>query len=363
MFQPARPSATRQELAAALAPFAVPDTRVGLHLFAIDLVVYAVGMALALFADGIGWRIFGAVIVGLKMGSLYTLAHDAVHNTLTASRRLNMWLGAIGYLCSLHNDRVRRYDHLVIGHHPGTNGPQPDVWRPMAWAEYREAPWWRRLWERFTRAPNVVGFAPYGFVSRWLKAEVLPNPAMSARHRREAWGYAALLAGYVGVIVGWLVVRNDGAALAVLGDVMLVLGVPFFIFQTLQAAILYFQHTHPLVPWFGPGDRRFDDWGPEALTVHVKVPAWLATLTHDICEHPAHHVLPAIPCYRLRAAQQRLAELIGPRSLEVPLAWGPLAEIMRRCKVYDYEQQRWLDFDGRPTAVSGIASAPLGAPA
>jgi len=58
-------------------------------------------------------------------------------------------------------------------------------------------------------------------------------------------------------------------------------------------------------------------------------------LTHDICEHPAHHVLPAIPCYRLRAAQQRLAELIGPRSLEVPLAWGPLAEIMRRCKVYD----------------------------
>src|SRR5262249_42318454 len=98
------------------------------------------------------------------------------------------------------------------------------------------------------------------------------------------------------------------------------------------------------------GDNRFDDIGPEALTVHVKVPAWLATLTHDICEHPAHHVLPSIPCYRLRAAQARLAQLIGARSLEVPLSPRLLADIMRRCKVYDYDQHRWLDFAGQPTS-------------
>jgi acyl-lipid omega-6 desaturase (Delta-12 desaturase) len=339
----------RPTLASALAPFAVPDTRIGLRLFAIDLAVYMLGLALALFAETTSWRVFGAVLVGLKMGSLYTLAHDGAHKSLTASRRLNRWLASLGYLLSLHNYRIRVHDHLVLGHHPKLNGPQPDVYRPLSLAEYRAAPLWRRAWERFTRSPNPFAFAPYGIFSRWLQAEVVPKRSMSRAHQVEAWGCVGLLLAYLALIVGWLAHRNAGDAAAFLADVGLVLGLPFFIFQTLQAAILYFQHTHPAVPWFAAGDPRWDEHGVEELTVHVRVPAWLATLTHDICEHPAHHVLPSIPCYRLRAAQARLAELLGERALELPLSPHAMAEIMRRCKLYDYEDHRWLDFDGQPT--------------
>ena len=191
------------------------------------------------------------------MGGLYTLAHDAAHNTLTASRRLNRVLGVVGHLVSLHNYRICLYDHLVIGHHPKLNGPQPDVYRPMSWPEYQSAPVWRKAWERFVRAPHVLAFAPYGIFSRWLRAEVFPNPAMSAAHRAQAWGFAALLVAYLGCIAGWLAHRNAGAPLSFVLDMLLVLGLPFFMFQTTQAAVLFFQHTHPQIPCSGPETRRW----------------------------------------------------------------------------------------------------------
>ena len=349
MATPSPQAIGRRELVAALTPFLAPDTRTGLRLFVIDLAVYALGMALALFADTFAMRLLGAVIVGLKMGGIYTLAHDAVHNSLTASQRLNRRLAAIGYLLSWHNFRIRQFDHLVIGHHPKLNGPQPDAYRPLSWQRYRAAPRWRQAWERFTRAPNPLVFAPYGICVRWLRAEVWPDRAMSSEHRRQAWWYALLLVAYLGLIVGWLAVRNAGDAGGLMADLALVLLLPFFIFQTLQAAILYFQHTHPAVPWFSAGDPHFDKFGPEALTVRVLVPAWLSTMTHDICEHPAHHVMPAIPCYRLRAAQARLEELTDNTGLKMPLSPAKMATVMRRCKVYDYDDHCWRDFQGRRT--------------
>ena len=355
------PSApARQDLLAALAPFAAPDTPTGVRLFAIDLAVYAVGMSVALFADAFLARLLGAVVVGLKMGSIYTLAHDAVHNSLTSSRRINRLLGSLGYLLSFHNYRIRQYDHLVLGHHPSLNGPQPDVYRPLSWQAYRSAPVWRQAWERFARSPNPLVFAPYGICTRWLLAEVWPPRAMATPARRQAWGYFVLLTGYLGFIVAWLVHRNVGNVPGLVADLGLVLGLPFFIFQTLQAAILYFQHTHPEVPWFSAQDPGFSRFGPESLTVHVLVPPWLNTLTHDICEHPAHHVMPAIPCYRLRSAQAKLDALTGGKGLKLRLSPRAMAAIMRSCKVYDYERHTWLDFGGRPTT-GQLVDAPAAA--
>ena len=78
---------------------------------------------------------------------------------------------------------------------------------------------------------------------------------------------------------------NAWQPLPLLGDVLLVLALPFFMMLTAQSAILYFQHTRPRVPWFGPGDDGVERVGPEALTVHVCVPAWVGSLTHDLFEH------------------------------------------------------------------------------
>jgi omega-6 fatty acid desaturase (delta-12 desaturase) len=67
--------------------------------------------------------------------------------------------------------------------------------------------------------------------------------------------------------------------------------------------------------------------------------------------------VPAIPCYRLHAAQAELSRLLGAHALRTHLfAFRRLAQVMRTCKLYDYEHHRWTDFAGRPTATTQAAA-------
>jgi fatty acid desaturase len=121
----------RSELVQTLQPFAQPVTRTGVLLFVADYAVLIAALALALLADNVLLRIVAAVIAGFKMGGLYSLAHDAAHNSLTASRRLNRLLGVLAHLPLFFNHRLWLHDHNAT-HHPGTNGPQKDAFTPMS---------------------------------------------------------------------------------------------------------------------------------------------------------------------------------------------------------------------------------------
>lgn len=313
---------------------------------AVDFMLFFIGMALALSAESIGLRALGSVIAGLKLASLSTLAHDAAHNSLTGSRTLNKVLAVICFLPCLFNYRLWVYDHHVL-HHPRTNGPHVDSYRPMSLEDYRAAPAWRRAWERFIRSPNPAAFGLYYIVQRWSQVKVMPWRSMPAKVRKEAWPHFALIAGYVVILMGSLAHRSGGDLGHFALDAFLVLGLPFFVFQCLMAGALYLNHTHPSIPWFRTEQDRQAHGTAAEVTVHVRLPKLLATLLHNFLEHPAHHVLPNIPSYRLWSAQQRLNELLGPRAIVV----GPrdVLSVFRRCKLYDYQNRRWLDFNGQPT--------------
>ena len=343
----------RRDFVQALAPFVTPDTRAGVLLFCADYAMFLIGMAMVLWLDNLGLRLLGSVVIGIKMAALYTLAHDALHNNLTASRGLNKFLSVLGYLSGFHNYKLRLYDHLVLGHHASLNGAQVDAYRPMSWQQYRAASPSRKAWERFTRCLHPLAFGPYCIVSRWLQREVVATPSMPAQVRAQAWPHTLLVASYLVALLAGLAWRRDGDHWAFVGDALLAVMLPFFIFQSLTSLILYFQHTHPQIPWFAEGDAAQSRYGVDALTVHIQVPRALSSVTHYILEHPAHHVLPSIPCYRLWDAQRRLYELAPNQSIVVPFSWSLLRDIMRRCQLYDYEQHRWLDFAGRPTARAG----------
>ncbi len=98
-----------------------------------------------------------------------------------------------------------------------------------------------------------------------------------------------------------------------------------------------------------PGPAEVHAMPPEALTTHIEFPGWLKAVMHNVYDHAAHHVQPLIPCYRLAAAQKRLNELLGSSAITFDFTFPWLVDTLRRCKVYDYENHRWLDFDGRPT--------------
>lgn len=347
---------SQRDVVQALMPFAQPDTKKGLRWFVVDFVVFVVGAAIAVVAQSWWVSLIGSLIAGFKMGSLYTLAHDCAHQTLTASRPLNKVLGVIGYLVGFHNLRLRAYDHLVLGHHPHLNGPQPDAYRPMSLKEYQACSPLRRWAERFFRHPSPLAFAPYCIGIRWVQRESLPPDYLPATARRAAWRHVLGLVGYLGAWLGGLWLLNGGDLGAWGWDVLAALVIPFLLFQTLTSAILFFQHTHPSIRWFASEDSEYKQARPQDLTVHLVTPRWLSDFTHGILDHPAHHVLPAIPCYRLREAQEVLRTIAPREHLRIPLwDWRTHLDTMRRCKLYDYDNHRWLDFDGNSTSGTDAA--------
>ena len=346
----------RGDLVRALAKYVKPDTALGVRLFAIDLVIIIASWALVLWADSWWLRIPAALLVGFKFGAVYTLSHDALHGNLTTAPRLNRLFATLGYLITFHNFRIRQYDHMLLGHHPHLNGPQHDAYRPLSPAEYRAAAWGRRLWERFLRAPLVLPFAVYGVAERWWGCEFFAPKAMPAQFKREARWLQVAVVGWIGALVAlsWASAAGRGSSFST--ELLLIFMLPVFVFQSLQSMVLYLQHTNPEIPWFAPGDPLMQRFGPESLTVHIKAPRAIGAGSHDILEHVAHHVIPAIPCYRLFEAQSELTRILGGQALQTHLfAVGRLAEVMGLCKLYDYQRHCWTDFSGRVTAYTRAA--------
>jgi omega-6 fatty acid desaturase (delta-12 desaturase) len=347
----------RAELVRALARFCRIDTALGVRLLAVDLRMIAAGFALVLLADALWLRAQGSLLVGFKLGAVYALAHDAVHGNLVCGAALNRWIATFCYGLTFHNHRTRQCDHMLLGHHPNLNGPQHDAWRPLSPQEFAAASTTRRSSERALRSPVVVSFFACGVAERWWRAEFFPPAPMPAQHNAKARVlHAAAVAWMLGLVaLGVASAQGRGSPLWL--EVLLIFGLTTSMFQTLQAMVLCMQHTHLDVPWFGSGDALIERFGPESLTAHVLAPRIRCASTHDILEHPAHHVVPAIPCRRLHEAQAVLSRLLGARALRTQLfGLRRLAQVMGTCKLCDDERHRWPDFAGRPTAATQSAA-------
>ena len=134
--------------------------------------------------------------------------------------------------------------------------------------------------------------------------------------------------------------------------------IPFFVWNCLMGFVIYVQHTHPRVAWY---DRR-DEWtanaGYATTTVHVKLVRPLDGLIHYILEHGAHHVNMGIPLYRLKEAQARLSATLDERLKSEVFTWRYYWNTVRRCKLYDFAQHVWMDFDGRVTSAPAVPADP-----
>src|SRR5690606_31831771 len=83
------PALSRAQLIRELSVFAKSSDKSGVLLFVRDYVLYWGLLAAVLFAPALGWKILASVLIGVRLTSMYTLAHDASHRTLCANARLN----------------------------------------------------------------------------------------------------------------------------------------------------------------------------------------------------------------------------------------------------------------------------------
>jgi omega-6 fatty acid desaturase (delta-12 desaturase) len=125
--------------------------------------------------------------------------------------------------------------------------------------------------------------------------------------------------------------------------------VPQILWNWLMGFVVFQHHTHPTVPWYG--DEQ--DWtfyaGQIQSVVHVELPRPIELILHNIMEHTAHHVDPRIPLYNLEDAQKKLEEAYGGDIVVVPWTLRGYFDTLRKCRLYDYANHQWLDFDGIAT--------------
>ena len=345
---------SRRTIQKELAQFVRPSTVHGVVLFVSDMGIYVAAIAGVLFLPDLWMKIACSLLAGLKIPNLVTLAHDGAHGSLTRSARLNRLLSILSFMPGLLNYRLWLYDHHQI-HHPNTNGAIQDSFTPLSPAEYAALPKWRQIAERFYRSPSLLGLGAYQIVERWWQVKFFPRSYMPKRIHAAAWRHFAFLMTYLVAFLGLLAFAptysNTGSVTALLLGFV----VPFYVWMTMLGFTLYVQHTHPRIPWFkGKADRSIA-LPQESLTVHLEFPAVVSWFMHHVYNHAVHHVQPGIPCYRLPEAQARLNALVGDQAVSERFSFRWLFEVLRLCKLYDFERHCWTDFDGRPTTARIVA--------
>jgi omega-6 fatty acid desaturase (delta-12 desaturase) len=92
-------------------------------------------------------------------------------------------------------------------------------------------------------------------------------------------------------------------------------------------------------------------------TTDLEFPWKLGGLMHHIMEHTAHHVDMGVPLYKLKQAQKKLEDMLPGRIIVQQFSWRWYFETARKCKLYDFNQCCWTDFQGRPASAQAPAHA------
>jgi len=321
--------------------------RQGLRAFFQATIVWAVTLAGVILAPW--WaKIPLAILNGGIISTLFLVGHDAGHGSLLPRRWMNKLAGRISLLPSLHPFSSWVHSHNRL-HHAFTSIKEKDPgFPPMTVAEYSSLSRFGRWLHR--RKRTWYGLGLFYFLDMWLKWEMFPkaehapkNPKAFQRDRLLVIAFAALWIGGL----GWYGYESgDGALEMILVGFVL----PQIAWNWLIGFVIFQQHTHPNIPWFSeldlPSPTYFD--GQVRATPHVEfAPVFQGWIRH-IMEHTAHHADPMVPHYQLASAQKALEEAYPHEILRNSWSLRRFLKIFRICRLYDYAEHRWLDYDGKP---------------
>ncbi len=279
---------------------------------------------------------------GLTISGLFVLGHDAAHGALFRQKWLNDLVARWTLLPSLHAVSPWSLGHNRL-HHVHTAREGADfVWHPCSPAQFTALPRWRRLLHRFEW--SAAGTGAYYLRSIWWEKMMRLQPPerfVAAFRRDRVW-----VTLYAVVWMVALFVLGHGRMQSVLAGVWMMVKVgllPWLLWNQFIGATVHVHHVGPGLLW-----RRQDRWsryrGQVEATTSFTVPAWYNLFAHNIHLHAAHHVDPRIPFYHLPRATAALQARFGDAFAVRALRWRDPLVNLRRCKLYDFERERWLTY-------------------
>ncbi len=314
----------------------------GLAAVAQALVLYALPVT-GLVLTNTWWAVLLLwVFAGFGVAGLFVIGHDASHQALFESRRLNRNIAKLCMAPSGHVEAAWDLGHNRIHHgytarqgfdfvwHPTT----PEEWRSMSrfgrlrhrleWscigsgAYYLRTVWWEKMW-RFDAPGKRRGQI------RRDKAELSVVALLAFGGTATA---GALTGGLVDAV--WLPVK--------------LLVVPFLLFVHVIGWTVYVHHVDPEITWW---ERKA--WsqfrGQMESTTVLRLPRLVNVLWfHNIFVHVPHHVDARIPFHQLPTAAKAMQAAYPGVVREGRLSLRSYVRAARACKLYDFPSGTWQTY-------------------
>jgi omega-6 fatty acid desaturase (delta-12 desaturase) len=288
---------------------------------------------IALSAWPLAWygRLGAGFLAALVTVRAFVLYHDYQHGAILRRSRVARWLMSFYGMLTLSPPSPWNRSH---NHHHQTNaqilGAAIGSYPVMTRAAYARAGRARRLGYRIARNPLTILF---GYVTVFGFGMTLRPLLLDPRKNLDCAGALLIQAGLVGVLA-WF----DPATLFYAHLF------PLSVASAFGAYLFYAQHNFPGVKLRDRSEWTYVSASIESTSV-MKLSPVLAWVTADIGIHPAHHLNPRIPHYRLQEAFDAIPELhaAGTTGLSV----REIRECLR-LKLWDPEEGRMVTFAGRP---------------
>jgi acyl-lipid omega-6 desaturase (Delta-12 desaturase) len=311
-------------------------------------------------APWLGLQLIGSIALFLFTFNLAMVGHDAAHGSLTRSASLNGWIGRLAFLASYVPYSGWFACHNAM-HHPFTNlrGKDP-MWVPLTKQEYDALSPLGRAVHRWRRTllgvaiDNILFGLKLLFPGQAIRAHI-PRRALFTLERWAVLGFLFVQVGGVLVWQGRLERAWDMPARPISGLATAIL-LPALLMNWWTGLLAFLGHTHPRVRWYADPEEWRRAQPALECCVHLIAPWPLNWLVGDALEHTAHHVAPKAPDRELAAVQDELEAVFPDAVRQVKLA--DCLRILAYCKLYDYDNHRWLDYAGAPIrAVIGDVEA------
>lgn len=340
-----------------------------LLLLFFELGLYSTVISLILVSDNTFTTTALALFAGLVIGFIHIIAHDCVHGAYFPSKAANALVGRFLLAFQIHTYTLWDINHNK-SHHAFTNLKGKDrIWTPLSIEEFSNLNMVQKALYRIYRHP--LGFGAYYF-KLWITMFFIPTD-YETKNRGKVTDFikdAAFVIAFCSAQIWGIFALADFLDSSKTNNQILLYAflIPFLSWNYVMGFTVYFHHTHPNVKWY----NKKQDWSyhqAQISTVRVVNPEPYGFFSANINEHTAHHCSTAIPIYNLGKAHSLLEKKHGDIITTVHNSFTNALRISRLCKLYDYENMRWLDFNGNPTTPSlrpqadeAAARAPLAQP-
>lgn len=318
------------------------STARGLMLIARDFAVY--GLALWGLASTNNPLLLVPlwVLAGIAVSGLFVLGHDAAHDALFDSKKLNAVVGRLTMLPSWHATEQWIFGHNRVHHGHTLRQGMDFVWHPLTVEQYNDlgtlARWRHKLeWGPFGSGAYYLREVWFNKMARFSPPERWAKAMNRDRMIVAAFLVVTLAASLLGGGI------SGGGLLAGAWFWVKLFVVPFLLFCQSIGWVVYVHHIAPEIRWWSRREWNRFRGQVEGTTVLWGPPGW-DLFFHWIMVHLPHHVDMRIPCYRLpeaaRAIQQAFPDDVDERKISV----SDYLRATRECKLHNFETGVWTRY-------------------